>query len=141
MNKRIRGKTTPFAIKAAREMRSEPTRAEEILWDALRGRKLNGLKFRRQHPFDHFILDMFCVEHQLAIEIDGGGHQEPNQKEYDEARSQFMEEKGIKVLRFTNSEIENNLLEVMKRILMAAGFPSPDGFLRQERGAKRGEEK
>lgn len=134
MNRKTRGKTIPFSVEAAREMRRKPTPAEEILWSALRGRKLGDLKFRRQHSIDRFVLDLFCVECQLAIEIDGGGHQEPHQKEYDEARSRFLKEKGIRVLRFTNLEIEKNLPAVLKQILAATNSPSPDEELRQERG-------
>ncbi len=134
MNRKTRGQTTPFSVKAAREMRHKPTSVEEILWEALRGCKLAGLKFRRQHPLDQFILDMFCVEHQLALEIDGRGHQEPSQTEYDLARSKFLLEKGVQVLRFTNQEIESNLSDVLKRILIATGSPSPNDELRQEKG-------
>lgn len=134
MARKTRGKTMPFAIQAARDLRRESTHAEKILWDALRGRRLGGLKFRRQHPLDRFILDMFCVEYQFAIEFDGGAHQRPEQAGYDETRSQYLSEKGIRVLRFINDEIENNLPDVLKRILDAAIYPSPGDKCRQERG-------
>jgi len=64
-----RGDGTPRAVVTARELRRTSTEAEEHLWDALRGRRLKGLKFRRQHPYASFILDFFCVEYQVAIEL------------------------------------------------------------------------
>jgi len=132
--RRTRGATTPYTVKAARELRHSATHAEDVLWDALRGRKLSGLKFRRQHPFERFVLDLFCVERRLAIEIDGGGRQGSHQAEYDQTRSRFLLENGIRVIRFTNQQIENHLSEVLKQILFAANSPSPDEEFRQEKG-------
>ncbi len=83
---------------------------------------------------NRFILDMFCVEKRLAIEIDGSGHQDPYQAEYDQGRSQFLAERGIRVVRFTNKQIENTLQDVLKQILVMANSPSPDEELRQEKG-------
>jgi very-short-patch-repair endonuclease len=134
MNKKKRGSTTQFTVNTARELRRQATHAEKILWDALRGRKLAGLKFRRQHPLDRFVLDMLCAEKRLAIEIDGGGHQNPYQAEYDKARSQFLLEKGIQVMRFTNQQIEKDLPNVLKQILAVTNSPSPDEVFRQEKG-------
>ena len=119
MPRKTRGHTTSSIIQAARVLRHEQTTAEKILWEALRGRRLAGLKFRRQHPYNRFILDAFCVEHQLEIEVDGGIHTTTSQAELDVERTQFLELHGIRVLRFKNEEIENNLDEVLKRILEA----------------------
>jgi very-short-patch-repair endonuclease len=126
MPRKTRGKTDATIVQAARELRGESTRAEEILWQALRGRRLNGLKFRRQHPYGQFVLDMFCVEYQLAIEVDGAVHQTPGQPEYDQARTAFLAEHGIRVLRFPNRTVEYHLEEVLKQIIAATSTPSPD---------------
>ncbi len=95
----------------------QPTPAEEKLWEALRGRRLAGLKFRRQHPFGPFVLDMFCVEHQLVIEVDGSIHMTPEQAIYDAARTEHLMERGLRILRFTNDEVEHHLPDVLNRIL------------------------
>ena len=93
------------------------TEAEKILWYRLRNRKLNGLKFRRQHPIDRFVADFFCVEKELVIEIDGGIHNETNIKELDENRTYELERFGLKVLRFSNEEVENEIEKVLEKII------------------------
>jgi len=98
----------------AQEMRKEPTKAEEALWQAIRNRKLEG-KFRRQHPIDTFIVDFVCLEKMLIIEIDGGIHK--NQKDADESRQLLLEvKKGYKVIRFTNEEVLNQIENVLEKI-------------------------
>ncbi len=97
----------------ARSLRQEKTRTEKILWKELRNKKLET-KFRRQHPIDKFILDFYAPEIKLAIELDGSTHKE--NKEYDKTRTEYLEFKNIKVLRFWNSEIETNLEKVLKII-------------------------
>ncbi len=119
MPRKTRGTTTTKIVQAAREQRRQPTPAEKKLWDALRGRRLAGLKFRRQHPYGQFVLDAFCVEHQLEVEVDGGVHADPAQAARDAERTKFLEERGIRVLRFGNDEVENKLDEVLKRIVEA----------------------
>jgi very-short-patch-repair endonuclease len=116
---KTRGAATEHAVETARSLRHEATSAEKVLWQVLRDRRLAGVKFRRQHPFDHFILDFFCVEHQLAIEIDGGVHSEIGQQSYDEARTEFLQDRGVRVVRFRNEEVLNNLDGVVKAILDA----------------------
>lgn len=101
----------------ARENRKKETRAEKKLWDELRNRKLNGLKFRRQHPLALYIADFYCHEHKLVIEIDGRQHQEAEQKEYDTQRTIELEERGIGVLRFSNEDIEYDIKGVLEMIL------------------------
>jgi very-short-patch-repair endonuclease len=119
MPRKTRGKTSAKIVHAAPGQRHKPTSTEMILWAALRGRRLGGLKFRRQHPYDRFILDAFCVEHQLEVEVDGGIHTDPSQAAHDAARAEFLKLRGIRVLRFSNKEIEENLNEVLKQILEA----------------------
>lgn len=88
---------------------------------ALRNRRLVGLKFRRQHPFGPFIRDAFCVEQQLEVEVDGGGHEDAEQAAYDVERTEYLKLHGARVLRFTNDDVENNFRDVLRRKVAAAG--------------------
>ena len=99
-----------------RELRQELTQAEKILWAELRNKKLNGLKFRRQHPLDKFIVDFYCNERNLVVELDGGVHDEKINKEYDEARTAMLAGLNIIVLRFKNEEVINDMQGVLKKI-------------------------
>jgi len=123
MPRKMRGKTTAKIVQAAREQRRQLTPAEMKLWAALRGRCLAGLKFRRQHPYGQFILDAFCVEHQLEVEVDGDVHDDLAQAARDAERTKFLKECGIRVLRFSNEEVENNLGDVLRRIVEATCTP------------------
>ena len=91
------------------------TDAEKKLWEAIRGKKL-GVKFRQQHPISVYILDFYCHEVKLVIELDGGYHNDPNQKRYDANRTQFLNEIGLNEMRFKNEEVLNNLDKVVERI-------------------------
>jgi phosphoribosylformylglycinamidine synthase len=117
MPRPTRGETSSQIVLAARELRQRPTPAEDKLWEALRDRRLAGLKFRRRHPFGPFVLDMFCVEHQLVIEVDGSIHRTPKQAVYDAARTEHLIGHGLRILRFTNDEVEYRLPDVLNRIL------------------------
>ena len=110
----------------SQEMRKNPTIAEDKLWQELRNNKL-GVKFRRQHPLERFILDFFSVEAQLAIEVDGDIHNQ--QKEYDEFRNECLNSLGISVLRFTNDQVINNLEETINKIKETLSFRSATGAL------------
>ena len=92
-------------LQACRELRRNATDAEKLLWSLLRDRQLKGAKFRRQHPLGRFILDFYCEKFKVAIELDGGGHAEEQQKSYDEQRTKVLEGEGIKVLRFWNNDV------------------------------------
>jgi leucyl-tRNA synthetase len=115
MPRKALGSTSRRMVEAARAQRRDQTPSEGALWKALRGRRLGHLKFRRQHAYEGFILDAFCVEHQLEVEVDGGIHQDPKQAAYDAERTQFLEMRGIRVLRFSVEQIETNLSECCKR--------------------------
>lgn len=91
-----------------------PTPAEERLWQALRRRQLNGLRFRRQHVFERFIVDFYCPAVALVIEVDGDIHD--RQQEYDALRTEFLEALGLFVLRFRNEDVFENLPGVIERI-------------------------
>ena len=97
----------------ARENRKLPTKAEGILWQALRNRRLHGYKFRRQHPISDFIADFYCHECKLIIEIDGGYHNDIEQRQYDEGRTYELNEFKIKVIRFTNNEVIEDIAFVL----------------------------
>jgi very-short-patch-repair endonuclease len=123
MPRKTRGTTTTKIVQAAREQRRQPTPAEKKLWDALRGRRLAGLKFRRQHPYGQFVLDAFCVEHQLEVEVDGDVHDDLAQAARDAERTKFLKERGIRVLRVSNEEVESDLRDVLRRIVDATRTP------------------
>ncbi len=107
----------------ARELREKQTPAEEILWQCLRSRRLEGIKFRRQHNIGQFIADFYCHEARLVIELDGRIHDD--QKEHDEDRDLWMQSNGFTVLRFKNEAILNHLETVLATILQATLTPSP----------------
>jgi very-short-patch-repair endonuclease len=107
----------PDIFENARILRKSMTETEKILWEKLRNNRLNGLKFRRQHPLGMFIADFYCHQKRLIIELDGGIHDIPEQKEYDEGRTFLLEEKGLRILRFRNEEIMNDLDSVLEKIL------------------------
>ncbi|MDW3209483.1 MAG: endonuclease domain-containing protein [Reichenbachiella sp.] len=101
----------------AKANRKKQTPAEKILWDALRNRKLEGHKFRRQHPISQFIADFYCHEFKLIVEVDGGYHSGQEQAEIDKGRTHELEELGIKVIRFKNEDVMNELEWVKLKIL------------------------
>ncbi|WP_086594716.1 endonuclease domain-containing protein [Hymenobacter crusticola] len=99
----------------ARRMRHEPTAAEDKLWQQLRGGQL-GVKFRRQHSIDRYIVDFVCLSHKLIVELDGAGHAEPDQADYDRGRSALLEELGYCILRFSNEQALNQMDAVLAAI-------------------------
>ena len=103
-----------------RILRQRQTEAEEKLWQLIRNRKLNGLKFRRQHPLDKYIADFYCHEKRLIIELDGGVHKAKVQQEIDYERTSVLNKSGITVLRFKNEEVINNSKAVTDRIIKIA---------------------
>src|SRR5215467_677757 len=110
----------PKLYEYAKSMRKDPTKAEEILWQNLRNRKLGGLKFRRQHPLDKFIPDFYCHEKKLVVEIDGSFHDSMHQRESDDGRTYDLNELGIKLNRFSNDEVLQNLKKVLATIIETA---------------------
>ncbi len=98
----------------AREKRHEPTPAERKLWHYLRGRKVGNAKFRRQHSIERFIVDFFCLEAHLGIEVDGEIHRYTTLE--DAIRQEFLESLGLRIIRFTNSEILHNIDGVLIQI-------------------------
>ena len=105
------------AFEKARALRKNGTKAEDKLWQAVRNRKIDGLKFRRQHPFYIYIFDFYCHKAKLAIEIDGGYHDLPKQKTLDIERTDRIREMGISELRFTNENVINQFDMVCESII------------------------
>lgn len=105
----------------ARQLRHEPTQAEDALWQLLRGRRLGGFKFRRQYAIERFIVDFVCLEKRLIVEVDGEIHD--HQIEYDAIRQTFLEAQGFRVLRFRNDEVLKTGVSVVKRIVVALTTP------------------
>src|SRR3989344_7416337 len=99
-----------------KELRNNSTPQEILLWFKLKHSQL-GLKFRRQHSIGGYIADFYCPSKKLAIEIDGSQHFEKEAKEYDSVRSNYFEGLNIKVLRFTNAEINTNMEGVLQKII------------------------
>ena len=101
-SKRVRG-TKPEVEAAAKRLRHEPTPAEVALWKRLRGRKLDGYKFRRQHPIGACIVDFYCASSKLVVEVDGPIHDD--QRERDKSREKLLDEYGYRVMRIRNEEV------------------------------------
>ena len=103
-----------MASPIARRLRTNQTHAEKRLWSRLRAKQIDGVRFRRQVPFDKYIVDFYCHSARLVVEIDRGQHAE--RAEEDAARTRHLEELGFSVIRFWNSDISENLEGVLERI-------------------------
>ena len=100
----------------AHNLRRNMTEAETVLWNELKNKGLLNVRFRRQHPIGIFIADFYCHEFKLAIELDGGIHLDKEVIEYDDGRTHDIEKLGIKILRFTNDQVFNDMNTVLKEI-------------------------
>ena len=109
----------------AHELRNNMTDAEKVIWKELKNRRVFKTKFRRQHPIGIFIVDFYCHEFKLAIEIDGEIHLDKEIAEYDDGRTHDLEELGIKILRFTNNQVFNDINYVLKEISDTLNFSNP----------------
>lgn len=99
----------------SRKNRKQQTDAEKLLWHYLRNKQLAGFKFRRQYPIQNYILDFYCLEKKLAIELDGSQHF--NKKQYDKQRSATLQKYGIDVIRFWDNDVLKNINGVLEKIL------------------------
>jgi very-short-patch-repair endonuclease len=120
----------PLLEPRARTLRSQTTPAELRLWYVVNRRPRKGMKFRRQYVIGPYILDFYCVERRLAIEVDGSGHAEPAQLTYDTERGRFLESRGVQLLRFWNHDVFQNLEEVVAQIDAALDNRLPPPALR-----------
>jgi very-short-patch-repair endonuclease len=105
----------------ARALRKRQTRAEELLWERLRGSRFHGAKFRRQVPFDRFVVDFYCRAAKLVVELDGKQHEWF--ADCDSGRTAVLERFGVSVVRFTNEDVCNALDSVLARIRAAMRLP------------------
>ena len=118
------------SITVARLLRKRDTWAERLIWTWLRDRRFSAYKFRRQHPFGPYILDFFCIEAFLNIELDGSQHGDPTHREDDEERDAWLEKAGVRVLRFWNSRLrrerEASRNKIWETLQQRAPRPVPD---------------
>jgi very-short-patch-repair endonuclease len=103
-------------LEYARQLRARTTEAEQKLWSLLRNRQLKRRKFRRQHAIANYVVDFYCSECNLAIELDGNVHKEQAARDYDKSRTALLIELGITVLRFWNEEVMSDVERVLIRI-------------------------
>ena len=114
LDKTMYFRATPEIMNNARMLRENMTACEKILWERLKGKQILGLRFRRQHPIFIFIVDFYCHEARLVVEIDREIHDQ--QTEYDDGRTAEMEQFYIEVIRFRNYEIEQDIENVINKI-------------------------
>jgi len=106
--------TTQKVLRQA--LRNEASPAEGILWSHLQGRKFHGLKFRRQYGIGAYVVDFYCPEARLVVEVDGQSHLELGERESDLARTRYIESKGIVVVRVANGDVYGDMEKVFRRI-------------------------
>lgn len=127
-----------MSLKNARELRKNATDCERLLWLHLRGKRLQGFKFKRQQPLGNYIVDFVCFQTRLIVEADGG--QYADQVEYDTRRDEWLKSQGFKILRFWNNDILTNtegvLATILKPCMDYADTPSPHPLPHQGGGAK-----
>jgi very-short-patch-repair endonuclease len=114
-----RKRVTELTRQRSHQLRTNPTFPEQLLWSVLRGKQLGGLRFRRQHPIEPYVVDFYCASARLAIELDGESH--GGREQYDQQRTRCLEDQGIRVLRFSNDDVLANLDGVLELIARAVG--------------------
>ncbi len=107
---------SPILFELAKNLRDNQTEAEIFLWSQLGYINIPRVRFKRQHPVLYFIADFYCHQAKLIIEIDGGYHNSPEQFRYDVNRNNELEELGLKVIRFTNEQVFNDIENTLKTI-------------------------
>ncbi|MEK7632636.1 MAG: endonuclease domain-containing protein [Patescibacteria group bacterium] len=121
-------------VERQRDLRANETPAEKILWNLVRMRRVRGKKFRRQHGIGLYIVDLYCDEAKLVIEIDGSVHDSDAAKKYDEDREEYLRSAGYAILRIRNEEIMNSPVSVIKTIERTLDDISPP-FMGESEGA------
>ena len=114
MRDRIHNK--PAWKERRKHLRNDGTAAEAVLWKALQQRQILGKKFRRQHGIGPYIVDFYCAESRLVLELDGAPHYSPVEDEYEERRTSYLQKLGLRIIRFENREIADNLDGVIESI-------------------------
>jgi very-short-patch-repair endonuclease len=108
----------PTLKQRRRELRRNQTEVEKVLWAHLRNNQLNGMKFFRQYSIGPYILDFYCPTMKLALELDGGQHNQCESKEYDAARSEYLKAHGTEVMRFWNHEVLLDMESVLSKLAL-----------------------
>ena len=126
----------------ARNLRKQFTDAENILWYYLRNRRFHNLKFRRQYSIERYYIDFFCSELNFGIELDGGQHYTLDGKKYDRKRTEYLLNKGVKIVRYTNHEVIQNIKSVLEDLTKKIEeiHSSPYPLLKEERDCCRSKE-
>jgi very-short-patch-repair endonuclease len=117
-----------MSVAQARKLRRTMTDVERKLWNVLRGRQLDSYKFRRQHPIGPYVLDFFCEQLGLAIELDGDQHGDPANVRKDTERSEWLNAHGVRVIRFWNADLRGDInpaLDIILDALRAPALPQP----------------
>ncbi|MBS1494641.1 MAG: endonuclease domain-containing protein [Bacteroidetes bacterium] len=119
----------PEKKEARKFLRNNSTKAEQLLWDEIKNKKFHGIKFRRQYSVDRYILDFYSIELRLGIELDGEVHDDKDAIEYDKIRTNYLKQRKIKVIRFSNEEIyksiDNVLNKIKNEIEISRNLPPP----------------
>jgi very-short-patch-repair endonuclease len=113
----------PTLKQRRQELRGNLTEAEKAFWRKVRNRQFNGMRFFRQYSIGPYILDFYCPTVKIAIELDGGQHNQSEKKEYDEARSEYLKMQGINVIRFWNHEVLIDMQSVLNKLHMRVTPP------------------
>jgi very-short-patch-repair endonuclease len=124
-----KNQVTPKLRSFAKEQRSIPTRAEDLLWQQVRAGRFHGYKFKRQVPVAPYIVDFLCAEARVIVELDGAPHAKPEHLAHDERRDAFLRDQGFRVLRFSNDLMLGNgnlVLDSIRQAIEAELGPSPD---------------
>ena len=108
----------PTLKQRRRELRRNQTEAEKVLWAHLRNRQFYDMKFFRQYSIGPYILDFYCPTMKLAVELDGGQHNQCENKEYDSARSEYLKAQAIDVIRFWNHEVLLDIQSVLAELVL-----------------------
>ena len=143
MNQRTKHlRAAPRCTERARELRENSSIPERVLWGLLRNRRLGSLKFRRQVAFDSYVVDFYCAEYKLVVELDGQSHD--GQLAKDAKRTEYLESLGLHVIRITNSELATNPEGIARLILSQATVdsttdPHPGPLPKREREPRQQE--
>ncbi|PZO47069.1 MAG: endonuclease domain-containing protein [Alphaproteobacteria bacterium] len=114
-------KHDPNSVRRARQNRKKQTSAEEKVWSLLRNRRLIKRKFRREYPIGPWVADFACSAIKLAVEVDGPSHDDPDQHEWDEMKTEYLRTSGWRVIRITNADVYQGLGDVEARIIAEIG--------------------
>ncbi len=100
-------------LERRKKLRNNATQEEKLLWKYLRKSYVADAKFRRQHSVGYYVLDFYCPEVRLAVELDGGGHYTEEVMEYDKTRDEYLKALNIKTIRFNNRDVKNNMTGIL----------------------------